>query len=206
MILEILTLIELTGIKKMNREKAYNLLIENVKNKNLVKHCLAVEAIMRDTAEYLIKEKNNKSYDEDRWAIAGLMHDIDYDKTFDSPDKHSLVGAEILKEYGFDDEIIYAVKAHNYVHGLEPKSEMDIALLAADPLSGLIVAAALIKPEKKLKSIDTGFVLNRYKEKLFAKGANRQQMLECEKIGLSLEKFIEIGLASMQKIDKDLGL
>ena len=190
----------------MDREKAYNLLIKNVKNKNLLKHCLAVEAIMRGVAEYLSKEKNNPLYDSDKWAIAGLVHDIDYDKTFDSSEKHSIVGAQILHESGFDDEIVYAVKAHNNIHGFEPKSDMDIALFSTDPLSGLIVAAALITPEKKLGAIDTKFVLNRYKERLFAKGANRQNMLECEKIGLSLEKFIEIGLSAMQKIDRELGL
>ena len=93
--------------------------------------------------------------DPDRWAMAGLVHDIDYDSTADKPAEHSLRGAEMLKEHGFDEDIIYAVKAHNEVHGLPLKSQMDIALCAADPLSGLIVAAALINPEKKLSAIDS---------------------------------------------------
>jgi predicted hydrolase (HD superfamily) len=83
---------------------------------------------------------------------------------------------------------------------------MDIALYAADPLSGLIVASALINPAKKLKAIDTQFVLNRFKEKLFAKGANRKQISACTKLGIELERFIEISLKSMQEIDTELGL
>jgi putative nucleotidyltransferase with HDIG domain len=190
-----------------------------VTNKNLFKHCLAVEAIMKGIAVRLNEkaaapdEKNfvegNRSvtiHDPEKWAMVGLVHDIDYDYTFDRPGEHSLKGAAILEEYGFDADVIYAVKAHNDIHGFELKSAMDIALYAADPLSGLIVAAALITPEKKLKAIDCNFVLIRFREKLFARGAKREQMLQCEKLGLSLQEFIETGLASMQDIDSDIGL
>ena len=83
---------------------------------------------------------------------------------------------------------------------------MDIALCAADPLSGLIVAAALINPEKKLSAIDSRFVLNRFREKLFAKGAKREQIMKCEALGLDIEEFIETGLASMQEIAEEIGL
>ena len=195
----------------MEREKVLELVKENVTNKNLFKHCLAVEAIMHTTARQLNTinkntNSDNKKIDEEKWAITGLVHDIDYDKTADDPAQHSLIGAKILAENGFDEEIIYAVKAHNGYHGLELKNPMDIALFAADPLSGLIVASALIIPAKKLNAIDTRFVLNRFKEKLFAKGANREQISACTKLGIELERFIEIGLKSMQEIAGDIGL
>lgn len=196
----------------MNRENAYRLVVKFIKNKNLIKHSLAVEAIMRDLAADL-KKKNFESensnigkFNEDKWAIAGLVHDIDYEDTADDPLRHSLIGEEMLKEHGFEDDIAYAVKVHNDAHGFPLKSEMDIALFASDPVSGLIVASALINPDKKIKSIDSDFVLNRYKEKSFAKGANRRQMLACEKLGYTLEEFIKIAINAMQKIDKEIGL
>jgi putative nucleotidyltransferase with HDIG domain len=189
----------------MHRSEVLELVKKNVTNKNLFKHCLAVEAIMRGVALEL-NRANGSGFDKEKWAIAGLVHDIDYDATADNPGEHSLKGAELLKEYGFDDDIIYAVKAHNDYHKLKLKSELDIALFAADPLSGLIVASALICPEKKLSVIDTQFVLNRFKEKLFAKGANREHILYCEKLGISLDKFADVGLKSMQEIHSEVGL
>jgi uncharacterized protein len=189
----------------MDRSEILELVKKNVTNKNLFKHCLAVEAIMRGIAIEL-NRVNGSVLDEEKWAIAGLVHDIDYDATSDKPEKHSIQGAELLKEFGFDDDILYAVKAHNDFHKLKLKSEMDIALFASDPLSGLIVASALINPEKKLSAIDTQFVLNRFKEKLFAKGANREHILSCEKLGISLETFAAIGLKSMQEIHSEVGL
>ena len=190
----------------MDREKAYGLVKENIGNKNLIKHCLAVEAIMRGVARDLNKKEGKDILDEDKWALTGLVHDIDYDKTADKPEEHSRIGADILEEYGFSEDIVYAVRAHNDMHGLPLKSKLDIALFSADPLSGLIVAAALIRPEKKIKAIDPGSVLKRFKEKAFAKGVSREQIMECEKLGFSREEFCSIALASMQEIDKDLGL
>jgi len=190
---------------KMDRSEILELVKNNVTNKNLFKHCLAVEAIMNGLAVEL-NTMQGGDLNEKNWAIAGLVHDIDYDATFDNPKQHSLQGAQLLKELGFDEDIVYAVKVHNDCHGLELKSKMDIALFAADPLSGLIVASALINPEKKLKAIDTQFVLNRFKEKLFAKGAKREHILYCERLGLSLEEFVDIGLKSMQAVHSEVGL
>jgi len=194
----------------MDREEAFDLVKKYLKNKNLIKHCLAVEAIMKGIAKELNKvksrSKDKKLFDEKKWAIAGLVHDIDYESTAKDPQNHSLVGAEILEKNNFGEDIIYAVKAHNSIHNLPLQSKLDIALFAADPLSGLIVASVLIKPEKKIKAINTQFVLNRFKEKSFARGANRNQILACERMGFTLKKFIEIALTSMQKINKDLGL
>lgn len=183
----------------MNRIEALKHVNANVKNKNLIKHMLATEAVMKGLARKL-------KQDEAKWGLAGLVHDIDYEKTAKSPEKHSLIGAEMLEELGYDDDIIYAVKVHNDMHGLKRNSLMDKALYCSDPLTGLIVAAALISPEKKLNKIDTQFVLNRFKEKSFARGANREQIATCKELGLELEEFIEIGLSSMQEISKELGL
>jgi predicted hydrolase (HD superfamily) len=116
------------------------------------------------------------------------------------------VGAEILESQGLPEHIVYAVKVHNPYHGLPRKALIDKALYAVDPLTGLIVAAALIHPDKKLASIDSEFVLNRYKEKSFARGADRSVIASCDELGLSLEEFVSLGLEAMQGISKELGL
>jgi len=184
----------------VNREQALAEVHKRVKNRNLRKHMYAVEAVMRHLARRL-------DGDEEKWALAGLIHDIDYEETADNPQEHSLVGAEMLTELGMDPDIVYAVKVHNPAHGLERHSKLDQALHIADPLTGLIVAAALIHPDKKLSAIDTQFVLNRFKEKQFARGANREQIALCQQeLGLDLEEFIGLGLEAMQSISQQLDL
>ncbi len=190
----------LTGRDEMDRQEAYELMLEKVKTKNLRKHILAVEAVMRRLAERL-------GQDVEKWGLAGLLHDIDYDMTKDDPERHSMLGADMLAELGVDPEIVDAVRAHNDHHGLPRKTLMAKALYAADPLTGLIVAAALIKPEKKLSAIDTRFVLNRFGEKAFARGARREPMLSVkDELGLELDEFIGLGLEAMQGISGELGL
>jgi putative nucleotidyltransferase with HDIG domain len=183
----------------MEREEALKLMKQHVTNKNLQKHCLATEIVMK----YLAKHFGE---DEEKWALAGLLHDIDYEQTADDPKRHSLVGAGMLEDIGLDGDIVYAVKVHNDAHGLPRNSLMDKALYATDPLTGLIVAGALIKPEKRLAAIDVPFLVNRIAEKSFARGANREQIKSCADFGLSLEEFMEIGLEAMQSTSKDLGL
>jgi putative nucleotidyltransferase with HDIG domain len=190
----------------MNRQGMLELVKEKIKNKNLVNHCLAVEAIMKALAEELNKKAGNSENDIEKWANTGLVHDIDYAQTADDPKKHSLVGARFLEEMGFDAKIVKAVKAHNQVHGIPLESKMDIALYVSDPISGLIVAAALIRPEKKLSALNPESVLKRFNEKAFARGANREQIKACEKLGITLEEFIIISLSAMQKIAGDIGL
>jgi putative nucleotidyltransferase with HDIG domain len=183
----------------MDRGKLFKELKKRVKNRNLIKHMLATEAVMRALAERL-------GEDVEKWGIAGLLHDIDYEETKDRPEKHSLIGAEILENMGLPEDVVYAVKVHNPIHNLPRNSELDKALYAIDPLTGLIVACALITPEKKLLKIDTAFVLRRFKEKAFAKGANREQIETCTELQLSLEEFTYIALKAMQGISGDLGL
>ncbi len=183
----------------MDRESALALVKSQVKNKNLIKHMLATEAVMSSLA-------GRFDQDESLWSLAGLLHDLDYDQTADQPEKHGLIGAQILEDKGLPAELVQAVKAHNAALGEERKTLLDKALYAVDPVTGLLVAAALIHPQKKLSAVDVDFVLNRFKEKSFARGASREQIESCRELGLSLEEFINISLVAMQGIDRDLGL
>lgn len=183
----------------MNREQALKLVQEKIKNQNLIKHCLAVEACMKALARHF-------GENEGGWAMAGLLHDIDYEGTKDDPHAHSIRGAEMLENLGLDSEIVQAVKSHNEIHGIEPETKMAKSLFCVDPLTGLIVAATLVLPSKKIQELTVENVLNRFKEKSFAKGAKREVILKCSEIGLTLEQFIEICLKAMQEISKQLGL
>jgi putative nucleotidyltransferase with HDIG domain len=184
----------------MDREESLKFLKEKLKNKNLIKHSLAVEAGMRALARYFGEE-------EDKWGICGLLHDIDYEETKGDPNLHSKLGAEILREMGFEKEICEAILTHNEAHGILPSSKMAKALFCLDPLTGLIVASTLVLPSKKIKDLKTENVLNRFKEKSFARGAKREIIKKCEEyLNLPLEKFIEIVLKAMQEISEELGL
>lgn len=182
---------------EMDRQEALDLVRENVTNKNLIKHMLAAEVVMRELARRF-KE------DEQLWGLAGLLHDVDYDQTFDKPEIHALVSEEILESKGTDSRIIDAVKAH--ADKAPRDSFVAKALYATDPLTGFLVDCALMTPDKKLVSVDVDFALRRFKEKAFAKGASREQMASCEGIGLTLEEFIGLGLKAMQTIATELGL
>ncbi len=183
----------------MDRNEALSLVKKHVKNKNLVKHMLAVEAVMGALARRL-------GEDEDAWRLAGLVHDLDYDETVKTPERHGLVSASILDELGYPQAVVQAVKSHNPALGVERKSSMDKALYAADPVTGLVIAAALIHPEKKLSAIDGGFVLKRFGEKHFARGADRDQIKACTELGMDLDEFVDISVRAMQDISGDLGL
>ena len=183
----------------MEREQALKLVQEKIKNQNLIKHSLAVEACMKALAQ-------NFNEDKEKWALAGLLHDIDYEETKNDPNSHSTKGAEFLEKLGLEKEICEAVKTHNEAHGILPQTKMAKALYCVDPLTGLIAAATLVLPSKKLKDLTVENVLNRFKEKSFAKGAKREIILKCSEIDLDLEKFIEICLNSMQEISNELGL
>lgn len=181
----------------MTRDYGIRILREKLKNSNLFKHCLATESCLAGLATKF-------GEDVEKWALAGLLHDIDYEETKDEPLKHGIVGAEYLESLGLEEDIIHAIKVH--VGHLMPESKLDWALFATDPLTGLIVASALMHPDKSLKSLDTDFVLRRFKEKRFAAGANRDQIETCHNLGLELSDFVEVCLHSMQKISDDLGL
>jgi predicted hydrolase (HD superfamily) len=187
------------GQNMISREEAYSLVTEKVKQKNLVKHILAVEAVMLRLAEH---------FDEDTttWGLVGLLHDLDYSKTADKPEKHTFVTEDWLKEIdaGLTDEMMHAIRAHP---GHIPcESRLDWALYCSDPVTGLIVAGVLMHPDRKLASVTTDFMLRRFKEKRFAAGAGREAIASCEKIGLSIEEFMELALEGMKRISGELGL
>lgn len=180
----------------MDREGALRLVREKVKTKNLVKHMLAAEACMRHLARKL-------GEDEDLWGLAGLLHDLDYESTKEDPERHGLMSAEMLQGE-VPQQVLEAIKAH--AGHAERRSPMAKALYAVDPLTGLIVAATLMHPKKSIEAVDTRFVLNRFKEKSFARGANRDQIRSCEELGISLEDFISLCLEAMKGVRKELEL
>ncbi len=181
----------------MTRAEALELLKQHLKNKNLIKHCLSVEACMRALAVRL-------GHDPAPWGLAGIVHDLDYELTDKSPDFHTTETVKILREKGLDETVIHAVQAHA---GKVPcESPMDWAIYAVDPLTGLIISATLMHPDKKLRSIDLEFLKRRYKEKSFARGARREEIEESKNLGLGLDEFLSIAIAAMQGIDADLGL
>jgi putative nucleotidyltransferase with HDIG domain len=184
----------------MTREEALALLHQHVKTPNLIKHMLASEALMRGLAKRF-------GEDENKWGLAGLLHDLDYDDTKAKPDQHSLMAYEWLKATDIDPEIAEAIKIHNPLHGLEPKTLMDKALYCGEGLTGLVVAATLVLPDKKLASLTSESVLKKFKSKSFAAGTKRELIARCQELlGLSLEELTEICLREMQGIAAELGL
>jgi predicted hydrolase (HD superfamily) len=188
---------------KMNREEALSLIKQNITKENLIKHMLAVEAIVKKCAEFL-KEKG-EDVDVEKWGLLGLIHDIDFEKAPD-PEKHCTVAPEIL-EGKVGEDIIRAIKAHNFENlGIQPESKMEYCLIAADAISGLVIAAALILPSKKLRDVKIESIGKKFKEKDFARNCSRERMLYCEKAGINKEKFFEISLKALQEISDSLGL
>ena len=183
----------------MNREDVLDSIRANVENENLVKHMLAVEAVMRSLARRFEE-------DEEEWGLTGLLHDIDVELTEGDMNIHSKMGADLSRELGANEAMADAILRHNERHGIPCETKLDKALFCADPLTGLITAAALIRPDKRLASVEAKSVGKRFKEKSFAAGANREQIARCREIGLELDEFIELGLKAMQGIADELGL
>lgn len=181
----------------MTREEALDLVQTHVSNKNLIKHMLATEAVMRRLARHF-------GEDEEKWGLAGLIHDLDYDQTVHDFPNHGLVTEKMLAGKDVPEEVLHAIKSHPG-HFLR-ETRMDKALYATDPLTGLIVASALMHPTKKLRNVDVDFIERRFNEKRFAAGASREQIKTCELLGLSLKEFIGLALEAMQSIDETLGL
>ncbi len=183
----------------MDRKEALDSIRANVENQNLIKHMLATEAVMRALAERL-------GEDETVWGLTGLLHDIDVELTEGDMNSHSKLGADLVREMGASEAIAKAILTHNETHGIPPESILDKALFCADPLTGLITAAALVRPDKKLDGVEAKSVRKRFKEKSFAAGANREAISRCGELGIELDEFFELGLKAMQGIAPELGL
>jgi putative nucleotidyltransferase with HDIG domain len=183
----------------MTRKEAIDSIKANVESENMFKHMLATEAIMRSLARRF-------GEDEEEWGLTGLLHDIDTELVEGDMKTHSKLGADLARELGASEAMAHAILCHNEAHGVPLETKLDKALFCADPLTGLITAAALVRPDKKLAGLETKSVLKRFKEKSFAAGANRQQISQCSEIGIELEEFIELGLEAMKGVAADLGL
>ncbi len=188
---------EKTGI---SREDALHLLREHMKNERLICHCLASEAIMRKLA-------GKFGEDPDMWGLSGLLHDIDYEITGEDSAQHGEVGAKLLAEKGVHPEIINAIRKHNAEGlGLERITVFEHALTCAETVTGLIVATALVYPDKKIASVKTKSVTKRMKTAHFARAVSRERIRECESIGIPLSDFVAISLEAMSEISEELGL
>ncbi len=183
----------------MNRDDVLASIEANVENKSLVNHMLATEAIMRALARRF-------GEDEEVWGLTGLLHDIDVELTEGDMRAHSKLGADIAMELGASEEMAQAILRHNEAHGIPPETLLEKALFCADPLTGLIVAGALVRRDKKLEGLTTKSLIKRFGEKRFAAGANREQIAMCREMGLELEEFIALGLDAMKGIAEEIGL
>ncbi len=180
----------------MTREEAYNLLTKHLTNKNLIKHCLACEIAMKNIARELGENEGD-------YALAGLLHDIDYDLCDGNFELHGKKGYELLGETDLSEEIRHAIKVHPGTGSR--KTNMDRALYSVDHLTGLIVSSTLMHPSKKIENVDVGFIINRFNEKRFSANVNREQIKTCCELGFSLEDFIALTLNSMKSISDELG-
>ena len=183
----------------LSRDEALVLVRRNVSKRNVIYHMFAVEAIMRSAAEHL-------SEDVEAWSLVGLLHDIDYQKTESTPERHGLVAEELLKGL-VPDEVMRAISAHNSKYtGAVPENRMEKALIACDAISGLLVACALVMPSRKLADVKVETVAKKFKDKDFARGAERERIVICEEIGIPKEQFFEVSLNGLKSAASEIGL
>jgi len=181
----------------LSRQEALDLVNARLTKKNLIKHTLAVEAIMRAMAKRFGES-------EDLWGLAGLLHDLDYELTMNSPERHGRLTVEMLEGLDVPVEAKGAILAHA---GHQARNSlMDKAICCIDPVTGLIVASALMHPSKSIAGIDPDFVGKRFKEKRFAAGANREAIAGCSELGLDLHEFFSVSIEAMSGISRELEL
>ncbi len=183
----------------LDRDQGLELLKKYLKNENLLKHSLAVEAILKKMA-------NKLSEDDELWGLTGLLHDLDYDYTKGDPEKHATISADILEGI-VPKDIVKAIKSHNYQHTAQvPETLLDKSLIAADAVSGLIIATALVMPTKKLSDVELKSLINKFKDNSFARGCNRKKIELCEDVGLDIHDFLGLSLDALKSIADELGL
>ncbi len=183
----------------MNRLEALSLVREYVKNENLVRHMLAVEAAMRYYARKL-------GQDEETWGLTGLLHDFDWE-VHPTAEQHPVEGAPILRERGVPEVIVKAILSHGPSSGVSRESQMEKALNACDEITGLITAVALVRPSRSLSDLTASSVKKKWKDKAFAAGANREEIaLAAQEFGVDLWEHVDNVILAMREIAPELGL
>ena len=183
----------------MNREEALSIVKKYVKNPNLVKHMLAVEVAMR----FYAKKFNE---DEEKWAVAGLLHDFDWE-IHSTMEEHPSAGEPLLREMGVPEDIIRAVQSHATHTGITRETLLEKALFACDEVTGLITAVALVRPSKALYDLKTKSVKKKWKDRSFAAGVNREEIEQgAEQLGVDLWEHVANVILAMDEIADDLGL
>ncbi|MHC1725894.1 MAG: HDIG domain-containing metalloprotein [Syntrophobacteraceae bacterium] len=169
-------------------------------------HLLESEAIMKAIARFL-------GEDEEKWGIVGLLHDIDWDLTKDNTEQHCIKAQELLKQAGATEFLIETIISHGYGNEMIPalkdkkrNTKIEHCLVAAETLTGIIIASALVQPDKKLSSVKLQSLKKKYKSKAFAANCSRDLVAECEEAGIPLDAFLEMGLRALQEISNKLGL
>ena len=190
----------------ISKELADKLVEEYITEPMTKLHLLESEAIMRALARRFAE-------DEEKWGIIGLLHDIDWDLTKNMHEQHCIKAREILQQAGAGEFLIETVISHGYdnetIPGLRDrkrKTKIQHCLVAAETLTGIIVASALVQPDKKLSSVQLPSLKKKFKSKSFAANCDRALVGECENAGISIDEFLEIGLRALQGISDKLGL
>jgi len=182
-----------------SRDEALALLYEHTSGESLRRHALAVEAAVRKYARHL-------AADEESWALAGLLHDMDYER-FPSPEDHPFRGAEILRQRGYPEEIVHAVLAHAPHTGVARESPLDRALFACDELCGFVMAVAMVRPSKRLADVEVSSVTKKLKDKAFARNVNRDEIrLGAAELQVEMEEHVARVLGALKGAAASLGL
>ncbi|MDC0358422.1 HD domain-containing protein [Oligoflexia bacterium] len=190
-----------------SREEAFALLSEYTHTESLIKHALGVEAAMR----WYAKHFDLSEEEVEKWAITGLLHDFDYEKypepNPETQEGHPYHGNKILEECGYPDDVRVAIMGHAQYSGVARETQLAKTLFAVDELTGLIVASVLVRPDKSLHTIKAKSVKKKMKDKHFARGCNRQDIIDgAEELGIELGEHIDNVISGMQAIADELGL
>jgi len=182
----------------ISRNEAFALLKKYVKDEKLLKHSVAVEVILRAVAKKLDK-------DEELWDLTGLLHDLDYEYTQKEPEKHANISAQILENL-LPEEAINAIRGHNYKHtDYLPTTSLDKSLIAADAVSGLIIATALVMPSKTFAEVKLETLINKFNDTSFARGCSRAKIELILDAGIDVEAFLGLSLNALKEIANQLG-
>jgi putative nucleotidyltransferase with HDIG domain len=187
------------NIHTPNRQEAYALLCKYNSNESLIRHALAVEAVMR----YMARKDGE---DEEKWGIIGLIHDLDYEQF---PDEHCRKSPELLREAGWPEDYIRAVVSHGWgiCSDVEPVSALEKTLYAIDELTGLVATSALVRPSKSVLDMESGSVKKKWKDKRFAAGVNREVIEKgAALLGMDLAELITDTIMGMRTVARDIGL